>query len=290
MNSINRIPYDWPNRQISRSVQVGGLHWHVQISGKGPLILLLHGTGSSTHSWADLTPLLNPEAQILNVDLPGHAFTQGASVEDLKLEEIASNLIGLIAELKLPWPTMVVGHSAGAPLALAFAVQAKVKPQIIIGFNPSLIPPPPSYTQFFGPMLGPVTKSATLASILAKIAPMSGMTERLLDSTNTNLPETNRNYYRRLFASPDHVRGAMNFMASANISQVLSASSNLPSKLIWVIGESDQWVPEIGLQKIIQQYFAKSTVIHWQGGHIMHEVETEKSADLILSELRTLKK
>ena len=290
MNSINRIPYDWPNRQISRSVQVGGLHWHVQISGKGPLILLLHGTGSSTHSWADLTPLLNPEAQILNVDLPGHAFTQGAAVEDLKLEEIASNLIGLIAELKLPWPTMVVGHSAGAPLALAFAVQAKVKPQIIIGFNPSLIPPPASYTQFFGPMLGPVTKSATLASILAKLAPMSGMTDRLLDSTNTNLPETNRNYYRRLFTSPDHVRGAMNFMASANIDQVLNASAKLPTKLIWVIGESDQWVPEIGLQKIIRQYFPNSSVIHWQGGHIMHEVETTKSADLILSELRTLKK
>jgi len=290
MNSINRIPYDWPNRQISRSVQVGGLHWHVQISGKGPLILLLHGTGSSTHSWADLTPLLNPEAQILNIDLPGHAFTQGASVEDLKLEEIASNLIGLIAELKLPWPTMVVGHSAGAPLALAFAVQAKVKPQIIIGFNPSLIPPPASYTQFFGPMLGPVTKSATLASILAKLAPMSGMTDRLLDSTNTNLPETNRNYYRRLFTSPDHVRGAMNFMASANIDQVLNASAKLPTKLIWVIGESDQWVPEIGLQKIIRQYCPNSSVIHWQGGHIMHEVETAKSADLILSELRTLKK
>jgi magnesium chelatase accessory protein len=269
---------------------VGGLHWHVQISGKGPLILLLHGTGSSTHSWAELTPLLNPEAQILNVDLPGHAFTQGASVEDLKLEEIASNLIGLIAELKLPWPAMVVGHSAGAPLALAFAVQAKVKPQIIIGFNPSLIPPPPSYTQFFGPMLGPVTKSATLASILAKLAPMSGMTDRLLDSTNTNLPETNRNYYRRLFTSPDHVRGAMNFMASANIDQVLNASAKLPTKLIWVIGESDQWVPEIGLQKIIRQYFPNSSVIHWQGGHIMHEVETAKSADLILSELRTLKK
>ena len=290
MNTMNRVPYDWPNRQISRSVEVAGLAWHVQISGKGPLILLLHGTGSSTHSWAELTPILNKEAQILNLDLPGHAFTLGAPIDSLKLEEIARSLIGLVQELKLPWPTMVVGHSAGAPLALAFAVQAKVKPQIIIGFNPSHIPPPPSYTQFFGPMLGPVTKSATLASILAKIAPMSGMTDRLLDSTNTNLPETNRNYYRRLFTSPDHVRGAMNFMASANISQVLSASSNLPSKLIWVIGESDQWVPEIGLQKIIQQYFAKSTVIHWQGGHIMHEVETEKSADLILSELRTLKK
>lgn len=290
MNSIQRVPYDWPNRQISRSVEVGGLRWHVQISGKGPLMLLLHGTGSSTHSWAELTPLLNQEAQILNVDLPGHAFTQGASVESLKLEEIASNLIALITELKLPWPAMIVGHSAGAPLALAFAVQAKVKPQVIIGFNPSLIPPPPSYTQFFGPMLGPLTKSATLASILAKIAPLSGMTDRLLDSTNTDLPEINRNYYRRLFASPDHVRGAMNFMASANIDQVLNASAKLPTKLIWVIGESDQWVPELGLQKIIGRYFAKSTVIQWPGGHIMHEIETPKSADLILSELRSLKK
>lgn len=289
MSAINRIPYDWPNRQISRSITVGDLTWHMQISGKGPVILLLHGTGSSTHSWGELTPLLNQEAQVLSVDLPGHAFTLGASVDSLRLEQIASNLIALISELKMPWPTMVVGHSAGAPLALAFANQAPTKPQIIIGLNPSLIPPPPSYTQFFGPMLGPVTKSATLASILAKIAPLSGMTDRLLDSTNTNLPETNRNYYRRLFTSPEHVRGAMNFMASANINQVLSASSNLPSKLIWVIGESDQWVPELGLQKIIRQYFPKSTVMHWQGGHIMHEVETAKSADLILSELRQIK-
>jgi magnesium chelatase accessory protein len=82
----------------------------------------------------------------------------------------------------------------------------------------------------------------------------------------------------------------MNFMASANIDQVLNASAKLPTKLIWVIGESDQWVPEIGLQKIIRQYFPNSSVIHWQGGHIMHEVETAKSADLILSKLRTLKK
>jgi magnesium chelatase accessory protein len=79
-------------------------------------------------------------------------------------------------------------------------------------------------------------------------------------------------------------------MASANIDQVLKAGSNLSSKLIWVIGESDQWVPEIGLQKIIKQYFPKSTVIYWPGGHIMHEVETAKTADLILSELRALKK
>jgi magnesium chelatase accessory protein len=287
---MNRIPYDWPNREISRSIQVGGLNWHLQISGKGPLILLLHGTGSSTHSWGELSPLLQREAQVMNVDLPGHAFTLGASVENLRLEQIASDLVQLITELKLPWPSMVVGHSAGAPLALAFALQAALKPQIIIGLNPSLIPPPPSYTQFFGPMLGPVTKSATLASILAKLAPMSGMTDRLLDSTNTNLPETNRNFYRRLFTSPEHVRGAMNFMASANIDQILKASSSLPSKLIWVIGESDHWVPEIGLKKIIHQYFPKSTVIHWQGGHIMHEVETVKTADLILSELRQIKK
>ncbi|MBJ7380323.1 MAG: alpha/beta fold hydrolase [Polynucleobacter sp.] len=291
MSNINRIPYDWPNRQHSSTTQVGNLNWHIQTINTSPasslpLILFLHGTGSSTHSWADLIPQLANQAQILIPDLPGHAFTQGAPIDGLKLEEIAGNLIQLIEKLKLPWPSMVVGHSAGAPLALSFAVQAPIKPRVIIGLNPSLIPPPSSYTQFFGPLLGPITKSATLASLLAKLAPLGGMIDRLLDSTNTKLPEKNRDYYRRLFELPEHVRGAMNFMASANIEKVLEESAQLPCKMIWVIGEKDMWVPEMNLLLIIKKYFPKSKTIHWIGGHIMHEVETQKTVDLILAELK----
>ena len=49
---------DWPNRASSRMVRAGGLTWHVQVAGSGPVLLLVHGTGASTHSWRDLLPLL----------------------------------------------------------------------------------------------------------------------------------------------------------------------------------------------------------------------------------------
>lgn len=47
---------DWPNRAASRFVEVGGIHWHVQQLGQGPVLLLLHGTGAATHSWRDIAP------------------------------------------------------------------------------------------------------------------------------------------------------------------------------------------------------------------------------------------
>jgi magnesium chelatase accessory protein len=49
---------DWPNREASRFVDAAGMRWHVQVMGQGPVLLLLHGTGASTHSWRDVMPLL----------------------------------------------------------------------------------------------------------------------------------------------------------------------------------------------------------------------------------------
>jgi len=132
---MKRIPLDWPNRQHSQLISIGDLDWHVQLSGKGPVVLLLHGTGSSTHSWSDLIPLLEPHAQILVPDLPGHAFTLGAKLEDLKLDIIARSLQLLIDQLGIEAPSIVVGHSAGAPLALRFAVAASKQPRLVIALK-----------------------------------------------------------------------------------------------------------------------------------------------------------
>ena len=74
------IREDWPNRTASRYVEAGGLRWHVQSLGDtGPVILLLHGTGAATHSWAGLAPLLATRFRVVAPDLPGHGFS-GAAV------------------------------------------------------------------------------------------------------------------------------------------------------------------------------------------------------------------
>ena len=282
---MKRIPLDWPNRQHSRLISVGDLDWHVQLSGQGPVVLLLHGTGSSTHSWSDLIPLLEPHSQVLVPDLPGHAFTQGAKLEDLKLDVIAHSLQKLIEQLGIEAPSIVVGHSAGAPLAIRFAVAAAKQPKLVIALNPSFIPPPPVYTSFFGPLLGPITRSSTLSSLLASLSPSLGMVDKLLDSTNTNLPEAQRVYYRKLFERSDHVRGSMNFMAAADIQKVLAEANLYRGKLICVLGNQDAWIPAKPLEKIIGDYFPAAEVLKWEGGHIMHELEPSRVAKLILDGL-----
>ncbi|QWE13920.1 alpha/beta fold hydrolase BchO [Polynucleobacter sp. AP-Sving-400A-A2] len=282
---MKRIPLDWPNRQHSRLISVGDLDWHVQLTGKGPVVLLLHGTGSSTHSWSDLIPLLEPHAQVLVPDLPGHAFTQGAKLEDLKLDVIAHSLQKLIEQLGIEAPSIVVGHSAGGPLAVRFAVAAAKQPKLVIALNPSFIPPPPVYTSFFGPLLGPITRSSTLSSLLASLSPSLGMVDKLLDSTNTNLPEARRVYYRKLFERSDHVRGSMNFMAAADIQKVLAEANLYHGKLICVLGNQDAWIPARPLEKIIGDYFPAAEIVKWEGGHIMHELEPSRVAKMILEGL-----
>ena len=54
----NRDGAAWPNHAVSRLVDAGGVRWHVQRMGRGPVLLLVHGTGASTHSWRALMPLL----------------------------------------------------------------------------------------------------------------------------------------------------------------------------------------------------------------------------------------
>jgi magnesium chelatase accessory protein len=283
---MKRIPSDWPNREHSRTVRIGNLDWHVQIAGNGPVVLLLHGTGGSAHSWSDLIPLISPHANVIAPDLPGHAFTLGAGINELRLDQIARSLQSLIDYLDIEAPTIVVGHSAGAPLAIRFAVTAPKQPQVVVALNPSFIPPPPFYTRFFGPLLGPITRSSLLSNMLSAIPAGFGMVDKLLDSTNTQLPEQRKNYYRRLFQQSDHVRGAMNFMAAADIDTVLMEASLYKGKLICILGAQDAWIPSKPLEKIIHDYFPTATTLQWEGGHIMHELEPQKVSQIILEELK----
>jgi magnesium chelatase accessory protein len=111
------------------------------------------------------------------------------------------------------------------------------------------------------------------------------MVDKLLDSTNTILPEARRVYYRTLFERPDHVRGSMNFMAAADIHKVLAEANLYRGKLICVLGNQDAWIPAKPLEKIIQENFPAAQVLKWEGGHIMHELEPAKVAQLILTGL-----
>ena len=78
----------WPFAQHSMFVNAAGLRWHVQSFGDGPLLLMLHGLGASTHSWRGLAPLLATHYRVVMIDLPGHAFTSTPTAQAAGLQAV----------------------------------------------------------------------------------------------------------------------------------------------------------------------------------------------------------
>lgn len=285
-SDLERVPPDWPHRAHSRSLRVGTLDWHVQCLGRGPTLLLLHGSGASAHSWAGMLPMLARHATVVAPDLPGHGYTEGASLDSLSLPMVAQALQALLVALGLPAPSLVVGHSAGAALGLRWAMsQALQPPDALLGFNPSLIAPPAVYTRLLGPLITPLATSGPVASLLARWSARSGMVGRLLDSTGSRLAAPQRAHYVQLFSRPSHVRGAMGFMAAADLDAVLAAAAGLRTGCHFVLGERDAWVPERPLRRIIQRALPGAEVETWAGGHLLHEVEPERAAAWVLRHL-----
>jgi magnesium chelatase accessory protein len=257
---------------------VGALDWHVQVFGTGPVVILLHGTGSSAHSWADVVPSLATVATVVVPDLPGHGFTTGATMATLRLPRMAVEIDALIAALHVGAPMMVVGHSAGAALALRWGLQMTRRPRAIVGFNPSLVAPPAIYAKVLAPLITPIATSAALASLIAAITARTSLLDRLLASTRSRIPEAQRLRYSALFRRASHIRGAMGLMAGADLPALLRDARGLDAALTLVVGDNDRWVPERALCNVIRRAFPRAAVARWNGGHVLHEEYPERAA------------
>ena len=282
---IKRVPKDWPNSTFSQEVQVGDLFWHVQIAGNSPShLLLLHGTGSSAHTWGAIFAELSKHYTVIAVDLPGHGYTKNLGNKTLSLDQLADKLSDLRKALKIDYFESIVGHSAGATLALSYALKNK-QPKTIIGLNPSLISLPNFYNKFIAPFLNPIVTSSFFTAVLSDLLPKTKMIDSLLDSTKSVLPPEKRERYKTLFKSADHLNGSMSFMAGADIPSLLNQCKKINSRLTFIVTEDDGWIPMKQLCEVIRKDFINPHIVEKKGGHLFHEESEKQALELIMGAL-----
>ncbi|QWD93910.1 alpha/beta fold hydrolase [Polynucleobacter sp. MG-Unter2-18] len=282
---IKRVPNDWPNSAFSQEIQVGDLFWHVQVSGTSPShLLLLHGTGSSAHTWGAIFAELSKHYTVVAVDLPGHGFTKNLGNKTLSLDQLADTLTDLRKALKIDYFDSIIGHSAGATLALSYALKNK-QPKTIIGLNPSLISLPNFYNKFVAPFLNPIVTSSFFTAVLSDLLPRTSMIDSLLDSTKSVLPPEKKERYKTLFKSADHLNGSMSFMAGADIPSLLSQCKKISSRLTFIVTEDDGWIPIKQLREVIRKDFVNPRIIEIEGGHLFHEESEKLALEFIMSAL-----
>lgn len=262
---------DWPHAAHSRFVQAAGVRWHVQQAGtQGPRVLLLHGTGASSHTWRDMFLPLAQHTQVLAIDLPGHGFSSLAQGNGMSLPGMAHGISALLHQLD--WPAQAfIGHSAGAAIAAQMVIDQALKPLVLIGINPAWLPLPGLAGLLFPPAAKLLAITPLVPQWFARQASNPDMLEKLLQSTGSRLDERGQALYAQLVASPSHAQGALKMMAAWDLSAGEHKLRQLRCPVRLLIGDKDGTVAPAQAQHALA-LLNDGQMQNWPAyGHLLHE-------------------
>jgi len=283
----------WPHRDLSRFVTAAGLHWHVQHAPHpdpdAPTVLLLHGTGASTHSWRGLIPLLQPHVSVLALDLPGHGFSampQGDAVAELcSLPGMSRGVAALLQTLGIT-PATVVGHSAGAALACRMALDGLLARSRLVSVNGALLPLDGWAGQFFSPLAKLLAKAPLVPELFSWRAAQADVLQKLLDGTGSRLDAAGQALYRQLIANPGHAGAALAMMAHWDLHGLARDLPALRMPVTLVVGAQDVIVPPTVAYRVtaaLRQQSPRPVHVLAGLGHLAHEEQPGAIAPLVLS-------
>jgi len=283
---------DWPNHEASRFVRAAGLDWHVQQFGppptQAPLIALLHGTGSSTHSWRDVAPMLAKRCAVVAMDLPGHAFTSMPSASSAQsLPGMAQHVAELLRVMNLT-PSVIVGHSAGAAIAARMVLDRHTRPAALVSLNGAFV----GFGGLAGAIFSPLAKLMSAGSLAARFfasqAQDASVVQRLMRGTGSMIDASGMRLYERLLQSPGHVKAALSMMAHWDLDALERELPKLDLPVWMVAADNDLTVPP-GQAALVAARLPNSHRVQWPVlGHLAHEESPALCVELLEGVLHTL--
>jgi len=271
---------DWPNREHSRFPRAGGLSWHVQVAGGGPVLLMLHGTGGSTHSWAGMLPDLAADFTVVVPDLPGHGFTSTPTDYGLSLPGMATEIAALLRELAVV-PVLGVGHSAGAAILARMALDGTLPIQGLVSINGAFLPFGGVAGMLFSPLAKMMAMTPVLPRLFARQHADPVVIGRLLRGTGSRLDGQAAELYRRLVGSPRHVAGALGMMANWDLRRLEREIADLEPPTLLISCAADRTVrPSQAVEVAARMKDARVEALDW-GGHLGHEERPLDMAALV---------
>jgi magnesium chelatase accessory protein len=278
---------DWPNRHASGFVDAGGISWHVQQMGTGPVALLLHGTGSATHSWRDLAPMLAHHFNVVAPDLPGHGFSGMPAARGMSLPGMAAGVTALLRALGIA-PSIVVGHSAGAAILARMCLDGAIAPRSLVSLNGALLALRGAPGHLFSPIARMLASSSLVPRLFSWRAQDPEAVRRLIRSTGSHLRPDAVAQYERLVRSPGHVQAALAMMANWDLHALERDLPRLPTPLLLVWAANDRTLPR-AQPAALQRRLPQARSVELPGlGHIAHEEQPDRVTQVIVQEARAV--
>lgn len=232
---------------------------YYEIKGEGDPIVFLHGYLENMKMWRVFTEELSKDHQVILIDLPGHGKSESyGKIHTMEL--MAEKVNEVLEELRIP-ETIMVGHSMGGYVTLAFAELFPEKLKAFILQNSSSLPDSEDKkTQ----RLKAVETAHKNLDTLIKMSIPSLFAEKNLDSLKEEIE-----FAKRLAkeTSLEGVEAALRGMrARPDRTEILE---NFERKIGILIGKYDKAVNPEDLKKIIPRK-ENISIKELETGHMSH--------------------
>ncbi|MEL7297507.1 MAG: alpha/beta hydrolase [Pseudomonadota bacterium] len=262
----------------SEFLELGGASVHYRREGNtdGPLLLLLHGTASSLHTWDGWVDALGDDYNIVRVDLPGFGLTGAREDRDYSAARYVQ-FVDQFAEALDIDDFALIGNSLGGNIAWQYALSHPGDLTALVLIDPSGFvdeskPPPLAFRLANTPLLHHVVpwfapRSLYESSIYDVYGDDSLVTEELIE----------RYYQLSLYGGNRQafVDKARQF-SKTPVERLPEITT--PTLILW--GEEDTWIPVADATRFANA-IPNSQVITYPGvGHVpMEEIPARTAAD-----------
>ena len=264
-------------RAGSQFVQTPGLRTHVQIEGPAhaPVVLLLHGFGSSLQTWDAWGQGLAYEYRVVRLDIAGFGLTGPAEPGDYSDEADVQRLLAVVDQLGLPRMT-VVGHSMGGRLAWHFAAAHPQRVDKLVLIAPDGFPDPQAKSDrtYDVPAWMGVVRYALPGWLIKK-----GVASAYADPSRLD-DDTARRYQDMLLA-PGVRQAVLARMAQTRNRDPLPWLQGLtmPTLLLW--GAQDGMIPAENSMDYQRAMPHAQRVVMPDVGHLPHEEQPQRSLQAV---------
>ena len=264
--------------QYSKFIPIDGMNVHYRDEGKGQVIVLLHGTGASLHTWDKWADELKNKYRVIRLDLPAYGLTGPHPDNKYSISNYSKFLHSFVNKLELS-DFILSGNSLGASISWHYASVYQDKVKLL-----SLLSPGGFINKDQeSPLVIRLARAPVIRKILRYVTPRFFIKNTLEEVyyDNNKLTDQKIDTYRNMILRENN--------REAFISRSLSNPKDytdrlklisIPTQIIW--GNEDTWIP-VSNAKFFEAEIQNIRIdIMDETGHIPMEERPQESLDLLL--------
>ena len=269
----NKLVEKYTN-SASKFMLLEGHRIHYRDEGKGEVIVLLHGTASSLHTWDKWVQVLSKEYRVIRMDLPGFGLTGPDKADRYEVVDDINFLNKFLAQLNIK-KMHLVGSSLGGRIAWEYSLLHAGQVESLslmnaLGYPQESWPPPIEMAQW--PIMDEI-----MTHVSPRFMYKTGLKDVYFDKHQVTEKVVDRYFELSRFpgnleAFPKRVKARLD-QDSNKISQI-----SVPTLIMW--GREDKYFPVESAIKFHEDINDSTIYIYAGVGHLpMEEVPNQSVAN-----------